>query len=383
LTLSISLNPEFTFIRSDADLQRYVERWRSLDNIFIDTEFMRSNTFYPKPALIQVAAGGDYFLIDPLTIKDPEPFAELLIDPSVVKVMHACSEDMELFHTYLGVLPTPLFDTQIGASFLGYGLSVGYKNLVATLFDIDLPKGEQRSNWLRRPLTEQQLAYAVTDVTFLVEIYHSQMAQLNEAGRLAWVLEECANTVSSLNFDAPGKLAYQRVKNGFKLTPDELIVMQALAEWREQEARAKDIPRGFLLKDDQMIELAQLQPQSITGFLEISELSRRIRADGDKVLAIIERAMSSTIEIDPVTGPLPPAAKSLVKKLQAKVSKIASEHDVAPQLLMNRKTLVKVIHNVINEGTISLPVELSSWKKVLLGDAILTLLEQHKESLQP
>ncbi len=382
MTLPISLTPDYTFIKSDQDLKRFVDQWVKLDNIIIDTEFMRTNTFYPKPALIQVAAGSDYFLIDPLGLDDIQAFADLLENTSVVKVLHASSEDIELFQTYLGVKPAPLFDTQVAASFLGHGLSVGYKNLVSSLFDVDLPKGEQRSNWLQRPLSDKQLSYAIADVTFLAEIYRVQKELLEESGRISWVEEECANLLANQVTEIPVEQAYQRVKNGWKLTPPELGVMKALAEWREREARERDMPRGFILKDYQLIELAQQRPQTTDELFKISGmLKSRVRHDGDRILSIIRQAGNNVTEITPMPGPLPPSAKAVVKELQAHVSKIAREYDLAPQLLMNRKSLVKLIHTLIGEGNTALPVELPSWKKGLLGNSLTELLDQYRGKL--
>ena len=380
MTVPITFTPDYTLITSDDELKRFVAQWNELDSIIIDTEFMRTNTFYPKPGLIQVGANEQYFLIDPLTLVDTKPFADLLENTSVVKVLHASSEDLELFRTYLGVLPTPLFDTQVAASFLGYGLSIGYKKLVDTIFETDLPKGEQRSNWLQRPLTEKQLYYAVTDVTFLGEIYKQQLVQLESIGRLAWVQEECATLVANMLVDTPIEDAYQRVKNGWKLSPQELGIMQGLAEWREKEAHGRDTPRGFLLKDYQLIELAQQQPETLEELSEITDIMRsRVRRDGEEILNIITQTADQTDVLQSMQGPLPASAKVIVKELQASISKIASEYDLVPELLMNRKSLVKLIHNLLDDGAVELPRGLSSWKRALFGDELTALLQEHKE----
>lgn len=175
--------PEIQWIRDDASLAQQCREWRTQPYLALDTEFMRVDTFYPAAGLVQVGDGRQEWLIDPLLIQDWSPFAELLEDERVVKVLHACSEDLEVFLRLTGSLPVPLFDTQLAAAYLGMAHSMGYSKLVKEVLDIDLPKDETRSDWLQRPLTEMQMRYAADDVQHLAQVYLALDARLSEEKR--------------------------------------------------------------------------------------------------------------------------------------------------------------------------------------------------------
>ena len=204
--------PEFRWITSDQSLQELCERCRTLPWVAIDTEFVRYNTYYPKIGLLQLAADGQFFLIDPLQINQRQPLVALLEDSGVVKVMHACSEDLEVFRCYLGTLPKSLFDTQIAAALLGHGLSIGYKTLVEKQYGIVLPKEQQRSNWCKRPLTHDQQNYAILDVVYLADIYQQQSVALRQSGRIQWLEEECQSLIDKQSRDIPAEEQYLRLK---------------------------------------------------------------------------------------------------------------------------------------------------------------------------
>ena len=161
---------DIQWILDDASLARHCAEWRKLPYVALDTEFMRVDTFYPIAGLLQVGDGQRAYLVDPLVVKDWAPFAELLEDPAVTKVLHSCSEDLEVFLRLTGALPAPLFDTQLAAGYLNIGFSMGYSRLVKEVLDIDLPKGETRSDWLQRPLSETQISYAAEDAQHLAEV---------------------------------------------------------------------------------------------------------------------------------------------------------------------------------------------------------------------
>ena len=175
-----------SWIDTDAELQAAAERWREHAVIGIDTEFQRTDTFFPLPGLYQVAAGERVYLLDPLAIKAWQPFVDCLVNPAVTKIMHACSEDLELIHHHLGVVPQNVFDTQLANAFQSTDYSTSYANLVEQLLGESLGKHETRSNWLRRPLSDKQLRYAWEDVAFLADLHSALVARLTELGRRAW-----------------------------------------------------------------------------------------------------------------------------------------------------------------------------------------------------
>ncbi|MBF3228277.1 ribonuclease D, partial [Pseudomonas aeruginosa] len=217
--------PEIQWIRDDASLAQQCREWRTQPYLALDTEFMRVDTFYPAAGLVQVGDGRQEWLIDPLLIQDWSPFAELLEDERVVKVLHACSEDLEVFLRLTGSLPVPLFDTQLAAAYLGMAHSMGYSKLVKEVLDIDLPKDETRSDWLQRPLTEMQMRYAADDVQHLAQVYLALDARLSEEKR-AWLLEDGAELVANLCRESDPREAYREVKLGWRLRPQQLAVLR-------------------------------------------------------------------------------------------------------------------------------------------------------------
>lgn len=190
--MSIDIN----WISSDAELAEHCNYWNTLDFIALDTEFIRVTTFYPIAGLVQISDGAETYLLDPLLINDWQPLADVFNNQQVVKVLHACNEDLEVFALLVGALPAPLFDTQIAAGYLNIGFSMGYSRLVQQLLEIELPKGETRSDWLQRPLSDLQVLYAAQDTAHLVDVYGALAQQLSEQ-KYAWVIEDGAALVAA------------------------------------------------------------------------------------------------------------------------------------------------------------------------------------------
>ena len=188
----------FEFITTTSRLEEVVQVCRLSEAVSIDTEFARFNTYYPIVGLIQLYDGNQTYLIDPLEIEDISSLASLLTDPNVLKIFHACSEDLEVFQHCLGVLPNPVYDTQIAGALLGVGFSVGYQKLVDHYLSVLVPKEETRSDWLQRPLTPSQLDYAALDVIYLLEVYKIQQVELQDLQRLEWVTAECSQLAKDI-----------------------------------------------------------------------------------------------------------------------------------------------------------------------------------------
>src|SRR5690606_5114128 len=215
----------------------------------LDTEFMRTNTFYPVPALVQVNDGQANYLIDPQAIENLSPLAQIISAPQVQKVLHACSEDLEVFQVLLKCLPVNLLDTQIAAAFCGYGYSVGYANLVSAVLDIQLPKSETRSNWLQRPLTDAQQNYAALDVEYLHRLTVDLKGQLQTLEREQWVEDECKQL--TVNYLEGQKLsnASLRFRGAWRLNQRQLAALMELAAWRDQTAQTHNIVRNHVVRD--------------------------------------------------------------------------------------------------------------------------------------
>jgi ribonuclease D len=228
----------WSLITSDADLAATCERWSAAGVIGVDTEFVRERTYYPRPGLIQVADGNGVVMVDPLGISDFRPLGSLLADPAVVKLMHACDEDLEVLELLTGVTPRSVFDTQLAGAFAGHGFSRGYGSLVDVLLGVVLDAGETRSDWLRHPLSPLQLRYAALDVVYLLPIHERLAREMATLGRTAWFDEELTHRRRARTVDKQPEAAYVRIRRREALPPAHHAVLRALSRWREVEAVA-------------------------------------------------------------------------------------------------------------------------------------------------
>ncbi len=373
--MSDLITPEYHLIDNNKLLHQAVLEWQSYSSIAIDTEFVRTNTYYPKIGLIQVAVNKIYYLIDPLKITDYQPLKDLLQNQSIVKVFHACAEDLDVFQSYLGVLPEPIFDTQIAAALLGQGRSTGYKNLVKLVFDIDLPKEEQRSNWLKRPLSGSQLIYAVMDVVYLEDIYQQQLDSLTINNRLAWVQEESNLLLIKQRNGVQPELFYQRIKGAQALSADALAILQALAEWREYKVRDKDLPRGFLIKDATLLAISHQQPKTEIELAVIEGISSKlVRQYGKELLAIMLQVSLEHKQVAPIDDALTKKNIAILKKMQGLIADLAVKMQLEVGTLMSKKLLIKLLTRSLNTGALSFPPEMGLWKQNLIGDDLEQLL---------
>ena len=366
------------WITSDESLKQYCESWQALPLIALDTEFIRVDTFYPIPGLIQVADDKACYLIDPLEIEDYAPLVQLFRDTSVVKVLHAGNEDLELFLYMLGELPQPMFDTQIAAGFLGWGFSMGYQRLVEHALGVQLDKGETTSDWLQRPLTASQEHYAALDVAYLPGLYLQQKAELEERGMLGWLQEEAQQLLDKTpDSDPDGVSYYQRFSQAWKLPPEKMAALRDLTAWRERISRQRDIPRNRVLRNQTLLEIVNHWPtttQQLSGIQDIKP--RQIRQDGDVIIGHLKMAAQSAVAKPPapIQRPLSYKWNKPLKALKALSRKRAQALAMAPEILLRKKDLDALIRSEEN-GSFSLPPSLSGWRKEVIGDALLAELD--------
>ncbi|MCY1288007.1 Ribonuclease D [compost metagenome] len=337
---------------------------------------MRVDTFYPKAGLVQVGDGERAYLIDPLLIQDWSAFAALLEDSAVLKVLHACSEDLEVFLRLTGALPQPLLDTQLAAGYLGIGYSMGYSRLVQAVLNIDLPKDETRSDWLQRPLTEMQVRYAAEDAQHLAELYAALAPRLTEPKR-SWVLEDGAELVANLRREIAPEELYREAKLAWKLSRAQLAVLRELCAWRELEARLRDQPRNRILREHSLWPLARFQPDNLVALARIDDMHpRTVRQDGNTLLKLIREAAETPPAEWPETlpEPLPPEAAPLLKKLRAVGHAEAERLGMAPELMLRKKHLEALLKTGFPNGPYSLPEGLRGWRRELMGQALLDTL---------
>ncbi|WP_110992460.1 ribonuclease D [Pseudomonas sichuanensis] len=364
---------EIHWIRDDQTLAEHCQSWRELPFVALDTEFMRVDTFYPKAGLIQVGVGEHAYLIDPLLIGDWQPLAELLDDTAVVKVLHACSEDLEVLLRLTGKLPQPLFDTQLAAGYLNIGFSMGYSRLVQEVLGLELPKGETRSDWLQRPLSDTQVSYAAEDAVHLAELFSALRPKLSD-DKYAWVLEDGAELVAALRREVEPETLYRDVKLAWKLSPQQLAVLRELCAWREREARSRDVPRNRILKEHSLWPMAKGQPGNLPALGKIEEMHpRTIRQDGEFLIQLIKRAAGLPAEQWPqrLPEPLPIEAAGILKRLRAIGQAEGERLQIAPELMLRKKTLEALLKSGYPDGPYQLPDSLRGWRRERMGQALL------------
>ncbi|MFL6259665.1 MAG: ribonuclease D [Thermoanaerobaculia bacterium] len=364
----------YTPIRTDAALAAAAEGWAAAPVLGLDTEFVRTNTFYHRLGLIQVSDGETSWLADPLAASDLSPLAAVFRSPGV-KVLHSASEDIEVFYRALGLLPEPLFDTQIAGALAGAGAFLSYQKLVAAYLGVELAKEETRTDWLARPLSPGQLAYAAEDVAYLVPLYERLTADLEALGRLDWVREDSAALLDTSRFQEDDEAAYLRIKGAGRLDRRQLGALQTLASWREKEARRRDLPRNFVLKEGLLLDLAIRRPREERDLRRLPGFDARQAArDGATWLQLLDEAAERPeSELPPrISGkPFSPAAREVETRLRDKVKERAAELNVPPEILAPRRALDALLRLNLGKADPRLPRELEGWRRQAIGEDLL------------
>jgi ribonuclease D len=344
--------------------------------VTVDTEFLRETTYYPKLCLVQMASTDEAILVDPLAEGlDLAPFFALMADPGVVKVFHSARQDLEIVWNLGAMVPAPLFDTQVAAMVCGYGDSVSYEQLVNDLAKARIDKSSRFTDWSRRPLSEAQLTYALSDVTHLVKVYDALTAQLEASGRRAWLDEEMAILTSPDTYRADPENAWKRL-GGRLRKAREIAVLMELAAWREREAQNRDVPRGRVLKDDALIDLATAAPRSVEALGRLRSIPNgfeRSRTAGD-ILAAVERGLAR----DPKTVPVPERLRrsgstgAVVDLLKVLLKAVSENEGVAPKIIAT----VEELEAIAEDDAADVP-SLHGWRRQLFGERALALKNGH------
>ena len=345
--------------------------------IAIDTEFARFNTYYPIVGLIQIYTGEACFLIDPLPIENLEPLGRLLVRAELLKVFHACSEDMEVFQHSLGVVPAPVYDTQIAGAVLGVGFSMGYQAIVEHYLDISLPKDQTRSDWLARPLSDDQLDYAALDVIHLLQVYHRQAKALDDSSKSAWIEAESSALGKEIPTTIDPEICYQKLKGLWQLDRKQLNVLRALFAWREQTARREDRPRNRVADQKALMTIVRRGLESRYEFQHEANMTpRQVRKYADNILFLVAEAKLVPERDCPPEIPRDdmPVNSNKLKRLRKVVEDRAQALSVAPELLTKRRHLEKLIRSGSDGGDYVLPRELLGWRKEAIGNDLLEAL---------
>lgn len=353
-----------------------VETAQRTRRIGLDTEFMRERTYRAQLCLVQVSAGDEIYIIDPLKV-DPEPVAMLMADPDVEVLLHAARQDLELFHDRYGIVPTNVFDVQAAAGFSGYGASLSYGKLVEATLGVTLEKGESYTDWCRRPLTQKQLKYAGDDVRYLGAIADHLKDELDRGGRLKWALGEMQTFEDPASYEFQPDAAWLRVKGRGTLSGRQLAVLREIAAWREEEASRRDIPRGWVVKDPTLIELARRSPTSAAALRDIRGLNgKEAERSAKGILAAVERGRNAeTIKTSkPPSRSAQERARMLSGLADAVVRSRCEAADVATELVVTRSEVESLLLDMFS-GSLDEDRHrvLQGWRRDLVGQAILGL----------
>ncbi|HBY38535.1 MAG TPA: ribonuclease D [Alteromonas sp.] len=342
---------DYIFIQDQETLDLVCARAARHKAIAIDTEFVRTRTLAPALGLVQLFDGHQLALIDPLAIDDLSSLTSLLVNPDVIKVLHSCSEDLEAFLATFSLVPRPIFDTQFAAGLLGLGTTMGYGRMIEMLLEITLEKGESRTDWLARPLSDNQCRYAADDVLYLLPAFEQLYDMVEARGKLDWVLSESASLSEKKKATMPAEYAYLQIKNAWKLSSQQLTVLKHLAAWRLTRAQQKDMALNFVFKEAHLFELALRMPQSKGALSRIHCLTpqeRRLRPE--ILLDIIRQGLeefdntSSEAHIPRIKRLIDfPHYKQTLARLKHAAAEIAVEQGVSEEVIASKKQLNQLI----------------------------------------
>lgn len=347
--------------------------------IGLDTEFVGEDTFVPNLELIQVSTASHRVVIDCQAVTSLAPLADFLRDPAVTKIVHAGRQDLELLNRHVGDVPTPVFDTQLAAAMVGYGAQVGYAQLVNKVLGKQLAKSHTLTNWSQRPLTSDQITYALADVEFLLPLHDHLHHRLEKLGRLEWVREEFARLVSKpIEESQDPRQRYERIKGWDSLKPKSLAVLRELAAWREEEARKRNVPRGRIVRDDTLMELARQRPANQSDLRSMRGLSASlIDRYGQTLLTLIRTGLAIPESQRPKAKQTPKPtsdAAGRIDLLQAVLKSCAKKAAIAPTLLATTLDLQTLVEANDGREQLDLPI-LKGWRRELAGDMLLRVLD--------
>lgn len=362
--------PAYQLITVAEDLAALCERLTRAEAIALDTEFIREKTYHPVLCLVQVASADEVAVIDALAVPDLAPLHAVLADAAVLKVLHAARQDLEIFALQMDRVPTPLFDTQIAASLLGHGDQAGYAAVVKDLLGVEIDKGLSRTDWARRPLSEAALDYAAADVAHLLQVWRLLRARLEEAGRLEWLVPQFAELGRLDTYRTDPEQAWRRIRGQQRLKPAERARLVPLAAWRERLAIDSDRPRGWILKDEVLLDIVRRAPRTLDELARIRDVQDGfVRRRGEELLALLASAAGPEIADGAPRERLSADQEAVLDMLMAVARMRAEQQRVSAASLAPRRELERLLRG---ERDLEL---LSGWRREALGAELLDLLD--------
>ena len=378
----VTPNPPLPYVTDQRALESLCHTLRQSPRLALDTEFVGEDTFIPRLELIQVATATTAAVIDFPAVQASgslDVFWELICDAKIEKIVHAGRQDLDLFAIHAGQIPKPFFDTQIAAAMVGYGAQVAYANLVQRLHGTKLAKAHTFTNWSARPLSDDQIAYALEDVEFLLSIHTHLQDRLSTLGRSEWVSEEFARLETAVGEKSrEPQERYQRIRGWDTLKPKGAAVLRELAAWREAEARRRNVPRGRVMRDEVLLQLARHPPKSVNDLRGLRGVhSSEVDRHGGQLLATITSALalppSAWPEVPRERKP-DPESTGIVELLQAVLKARAAEEGIAPTMLATSADLQTLVEAKQNRTALDVPI-LRGWRRQLAGDLLLQVLD--------
>lgn len=347
------------------------------DYILIDTEFVREKTYFSKLCLIQASGPGiDPYYIDPLDENtDMEPLFDMLFDPEIIKVLHSGYQDLEIFYHLTGKVPAPIFDTQVAASVLGYGDQVSYANLVKDVSGVEISKSQQFTDWSIRPLSQAQIDYALGDVIYLDAVYHKMVEELDKRGRRSWVGDDLATLQDPNTYAIQSDKMWEKIKMRSD-KPKHLGALQALAAWREEKAAKRDLPRGFIAKDDTLMEIAMTAPKDAKALSRVRGFpASQVDKDMGRAFLDIVKRISKTDPKDlprrNKKKPLPASKAGALEILRLFLKITAAEHDITPKRIADKDDL----DQIVMQGHKADVAAMRGWRYEIFGSKCVALMD--------
>lgn len=352
---------EARWVESRSHYEEVLDHLSTKTLIGIDTEFVRERTFYPSPGLVQLSDGDTVWLIDVVTLEDHGPLKALIDQPNATKVLHSVGEDLEILSLLTDSYPENLLDTQVAAALLGFPAQIRYEHLIEQVFGVTLPGGQARSNWCQRPLAGSLLEYAAQDVIYLPRLAETLCDELERLGRLEWVQEDCARFIRHRK-SAHRHPALLRVKGAGRLSKIAMAYAANLAQWRDTEAKARNLPRSFIVKDENLVELAS-QAERVGKIRAVSQLKNVLRRFSEPCLIVLESTDPTGFQVPNGLLPLTPEQKQLLKIWQKKVSELAHGLNIEPSIVASKRELTRLLRG-------ESPDWLNGWRGSLIRDQL-------------
>lgn len=374
ISIALAAAEQPIMIESSAQLQEALAEWLDCEVIGIDTEFVRERTWRADLGLVQLSDGKRVWLVDPLKTGPLDSLAAFFETESVIKVLHAPSEDLDILFYVSGAVPEPLFDTQVACSMLGQSLQMGYHSTVEWLLELTIDKGETRSNWIKRPLRPAQLKYAALDVCLLPMMYRQLRSQLLELGRLEWLQEDCTRLLNKARTASDPTQSWKRINGNGRLDETSLAILQALCTWREAVAEKSNLARGFVIKDTALLTLANQKPGTLEALSKLDIWHpKSIQRHGQTVLNIIQQCLDRGLKARSPAA-LEPEHRKLMSNMRRLVLERSTKLKLEPALLASRRELEGLI---LSPGGEPVPERFLGWRKDIISDDLIALKDKY------